>query len=65
MNLIRILLRPVFVSAFAALLIGPADPAAAGSSDTTNLRDVRYCEIIPPVVGGTTTTTCLQHAHVQ
>lgn len=57
MNLIRVLRRPVFVSALAALLIGPADPAAAGSSDTTNLRDVRYCEIIPSVVGQTTTTT--------
>ena len=57
MNTIRALPRPVLVSAFAALLIGPAAPVAAGSSDTTNLRDVRYCEIIPSVVGETTTTT--------
>jgi hypothetical protein len=57
MNLIRLLPRPVLVSAFAALLIGPAAPAAAGSADTNNLRDVRYCEVIPSVVDGSTTTT--------
>ena len=57
MNLIRRPLRLLFVCAFAALLSCPAAPAAAGSSDTNNLRDVRYCEIIPSVVGPTTTTT--------
>ena len=57
MSLIRMLLRPVLVCAFAALLSGPAAPAAAGSSDTNNLRDVRYCEVIPSVVTETITTT--------
>ncbi|WP_051978368.1 hypothetical protein [Edaphobacter aggregans] len=57
MKLIRFLLRPVLVCAFVALLIGRAAPAAAGSTDTNNLRDVRYCEIIPSVVTGSITTT--------
>ena len=57
MNLMRVLPRPALVSAFVALLIGPAAPAAAGSSDTNNLRDVRYCEVIPSVVTGSITTT--------
>src|SRR6266536_1767258 len=57
MNIISVLSRPVLVLAFAALLIGPAAPAVAGSSDTNNLRDVRYCEVIPSVVNGTITTT--------
>jgi hypothetical protein len=57
MNLIRFLSRPALVCAFVALLIGRAAPAAAGSTDTDNLRDVRYCEVIPSVVNGPTTTT--------
>ncbi len=57
MNLIRFLSRPVLVCAFVALLIGRAAPDAAGSTDTDNLRDVRYCEVIPSVVNGPTTTT--------
>lgn len=57
MSINRVLSRPGLVAAFAALLVGPAAHAAAGSNDTTNLRDVRYCEIIPSVVGATTTTT--------
>ena len=57
MNLIRLLPRPVLVCAFVVLLIGRAAPAAAGSADTNNLRDVRYCEVIPSVVNGSTTTT--------
>jgi hypothetical protein len=57
MNLIRVQPRLVLVCAFVALLIGRAALAAAGSSDTNNLRDVRYCEVIPSVVNGPTTTT--------
>ena len=57
MNSIRVRPRPVLVSAFAALLIGPAAPATAGSSDTSNLRDVRYCEVIPSIATQTETTT--------
>ena len=57
MNLIRFLPRPVVVCAFVALATGIAAPVSAGSRDATKLRDVRYCEIIPSVVNGATTTT--------
>jgi len=57
MNLIKSPSRPVLVCAFVALSIGREAPAAAGSTDTDNLRDVRYCEVIPSVVNGPTTTT--------
>ena len=62
MNFIRFLPRPVLVCAFVALLIGPtaASTSAApptSSTDTNKLRNVRYCEVIPSVVNGPTTTS--------
>src|SRR4051794_2370731 len=54
MSLIRFLPRPVLACAFVALLIGRAAPAA---TKTDNLRNVRYCEVIPSVVDGPTTTS--------
>jgi hypothetical protein len=73
MSIFPFLSRLVPFVAFAALVIGcvsmapptavPPTPATSGSgtpgasSVTGELRNVRYCEIIPSVVDGTTTTT--------
>jgi len=56
MNLIRFLPRLAFVCALVAVLISRAAPAAKGG-DTSNLRDVRYCEVIPSVVDTSTGVT--------
>ncbi len=56
MNLIRFLPRLALVCALVAVLISRAAPAAKGG-DTSNLRDVRYCEVIPSVVDTSTGVT--------
>jgi len=56
MNLIRFLPRLALVCALVAVLISRAAPAAKGG-DTSKLRDVRYCEVIPSVVDTSTGVT--------
>jgi hypothetical protein len=56
MNFIRFLPRLALVCALVAVLIGRAASAAKGG-DTSNLRDVRYCEVIPSVVDTSTGVT--------
>jgi len=56
MNLSRFLPRLALVCALVAVLISRAAPAAKGG-DTSNLRDVRYCEVIPSVVDTSTGVT--------
>jgi hypothetical protein len=56
MNFFRFLPRLALVCALVAVLIGRAASAAKGG-DTSNLRDVRYCEVIPSVVDTSTGVT--------